>query len=239
MKHPTYPLEWKECNCSVCCVHNDKEMMAKSSSSTRTQASHPFLLTIMITKKAASIAIGCITFHGLLAGDPSATPLCFFPLSLVTAVHARLKLRRNQASFLSLQNIQLKTTRGQTEFLKYMTVLGWGLETTHSLNHKKEVHTQSRNQGIFLHFRQIFVNCGPMHLKLVAMLTGRILILIFLNFLWCHVPFTPLTGTWHKAQFEKFLDGTQTYEHSCRAHQECVRLAKSLTKKINLSSRSL
>ena len=59
---------------------------------------------------------------------------------------------------------------------------GWGLEYPHRLNQfsdklgivkpKKEVYTQSMNQGIFLHFRQIFVNCGPMRLELVAVAAG-------------------------------------------------------------------
>ena len=54
------------------------------------------------------------------------------------------------------------------------------METTHHLNQfltnlaslepKKEVHTQSKNQGIFLQFRQfeIFINGGPVRLELVA-----------------------------------------------------------------------
>ena len=37
---------------------------------------------------------------------------------------------------------------------------------------KKEVHTQSRNQGIFLQFRQIFVNGCPTRLELVAVAVG-------------------------------------------------------------------
>ena len=61
--------------------------------------------------------------------------------------------------------------------------LGWGLETTHHLNQfsdqlgvvkpKKKVHTQSRNQCIFLQFRQISVNGGPMRLELVAIAVGQ------------------------------------------------------------------
>ena len=57
------------------------------------------------------------------------------------------------------------------------------MEYPHRLNHfsdklgvvkpKKEVHTQSMNQGIFLHFRQIFVNGGPMRLELVAVAVGQ------------------------------------------------------------------
>ena len=49
---------------------------------------------------------------------------------------------------------------------------------THSLNQfsvrlgiakpKKEVHTQSRNQAIFLQSRQIFVNSGQTRFELVA-----------------------------------------------------------------------
>ena len=60
---------------------------------------------------------------------------------------------------------------------------GWGLEYPHRLNQfsdklgvvkpKKEVHTHSMNQGIFLHFRQVFVNGGPMLLKLVAVAAGQ------------------------------------------------------------------
>ena len=56
------------------------------------------------------------------------------------------------------------------------------METTHRLNQfseklgvvkpKKEVHIQSRNQGIFLQFQQIFVNYGPMRLELVAVAVG-------------------------------------------------------------------
>ena len=56
------------------------------------------------------------------------------------------------------------------------------METTHRLNKfsdklgivkpKKEVHTQSINQDIFLHFRQSFANGGPMRLELVAVAVG-------------------------------------------------------------------
>ena len=58
----------------------------------------------------------------------------------------------------------------------------WGLETTQRLNQfshqfgvvkpKKEIHTQSRYQGIFLQFRQIFVIDGPMRFELVAVAVG-------------------------------------------------------------------
>ena len=46
---------------------------------------------------------------------------------------------------------------------------------------KKEVHTQSMNQGIFLHFQQIFVNGGPMRLELVAVAAAPVRGRIFKN----------------------------------------------------------
>ena len=59
---------------------------------------------------------------------------------------------------------------------------GWGLEMLLRLDQilahfgivkpKKEVYTQSRNQGIFLQFWQTLSNSGPLRLKLVAVGVG-------------------------------------------------------------------
>ena len=46
---------------------------------------------------------------------------------------------------------------------------------------KKEVHTQSMNHYIFLHFRQIFVNGGPLRLELVVVAEGPVRGRIFKN----------------------------------------------------------
>ena len=58
--------------------------------------------------------------------------------------------------------------KGLNTHVNSLGLWGWGLETTHHLNqfslhfrivkHKKEVDTQSRNQGIFLQFWQILAH---------------------------------------------------------------------------------